>query len=136
MRAIVIILVLLIGGCVYLVSQRPHFSGSSPTSIDVRLSGWSIGTNDYITRITNSSACSGIVREFSRARWVFGSTKVIGTFTFQYENGQTDSVPFLPGFSQGCYSIIRPGGTYEMPTERFRKVLSDGGVDVSKFPND
>ena len=136
MRILAILALLLIGGCVYLVSQRPHFSGSSPTAIDVRVYDFSTGTNEYRISITNRVACTAILHEFSQARWVFGSEVVMGTFTFHYDTGKTDSVPVLHGFPSGYYSIIRPGGTYRMPIERFRNVLRDGGIDVTNFPGD
>jgi hypothetical protein len=139
MRILAILALLLIGGCVYLVSQRPHFSGSSPIAIDVRVSASYVtdtDTNEYRTSITNRAACDVILQEFRQAHWVFGSEKQMGTFTIQYDNGKADDVPVLHGFPHGYYSIIRPGGTYRMPIERFRSVLTNAGVDVSKFPGD
>jgi len=85
--------------------------------------------------ITNRTACDAILREFRQAHWVFGSEAQMGTFTIRYDNSKTDIVLFLHGFPGGYYSIVRSGGTYRMPIERFRKVLSDAGVDVSKFPD-
>ena len=136
MRILAILALLLIGGCVYLVTQRPHFSGSSPVAIDVRVSAYVSDTNEYRTSITNRAACDTVLQEFRQAHWVFGSEKQMGTFTIRYDNGKTDDVPVLHGFPNGYYSIIRPGGTYRIPIGRFRSVLKNAGIDVTKFPGD
>lgn len=137
MRIFAIILALLmIGGCVYLVTQRPHFMGASPIAIDVSVSAYVSDTNEYRTSITNLAACAAILQEFRQARWVFGSEAQMGTFTIRYDNGKKDDVPVLHGFPDGYYSIIRSGGTYRMPIERFRSVLKNAGIDVTKFPGD
>jgi len=59
----------------------------------------------------------------------------MGTFTIRCDDGQVDTVPVLHGFPSGYYSILQGGLTYRMPVEDFWKLLKDGGVDVSKFPD-
>jgi len=128
------IVLALIGGCLYFESRRPHFSGTSPLAIDVRVRDV-FSTNVYQMSITNRGACETIVREFSQARPIFGATKAVGEFTFRYESGKTDVVWMLPGMPQGYYTIYL-GGTFRLPSERFYQLMKEGGVDVSKIPKD
>jgi hypothetical protein len=58
MRIPEILALLLMGGCVYLVLQRPRFSGSAPTVVAVRVRDFSAGTHEYKPRITGRAACS------------------------------------------------------------------------------
>ncbi|MGA3265830.1 MAG: hypothetical protein ABSE16_03300 [Verrucomicrobiota bacterium] len=93
MRFLAILVLLLIGGCVYLVEQRPHFSGSSPIAIDVTVFGYVTGTNEYRASITDRAACDAVLQECRQANWVFGSEKEMGTFAIRYDNGKMDDVP-------------------------------------------
>jgi len=133
---VAIIVLVLIGGCLYFESRRPHFNGTQPLAIDIVVRDYVTGTNEYRTSITNRDACDAFLREFSQARPVFGSEMVMGTFAFRYASGNTDTVGVLHGFPNGYYSILQGGTTYRMPIARFRELLKDGGVDVSKFPGD
>lgn len=135
---IVIIGLALIGGCLYFETRRPHFSGTSPLAIDVSVRYYDGGPNnygmrDYALTITNRAACEAILREFQKARPVFGSEKGMGTFTFRYDNGEKDDVLILHGFPDGYYSISDGRMTFRMPIDEFRKTLNDAGVDASKF---
>ena len=133
---VAIIVLALIGGCLYFESRRPHFNGIRPLAIDVVVRDYATGTNEYRTTITNRAACDAFLREFSQARPVFGSEMVMSTFAFRYDSGRTDTVGVLHGFPNGYYSILQGGTTYRMPIARFRELLKNGGVDVSRFPGD
>jgi hypothetical protein len=124
----------LIGGCLYFESRRPHFSGTSPSAIDVRVDDVA-STNVYQMSITNRAACETILQDFLQARPVFGASKAIGAFTFHYDSGKTDVVWMIPGMPQGYYTIYL-GGTFRMPSERFYQVLKEGGVNVAKIRKD
>ncbi len=126
--------VLLIGVYFYFETRRPHFSGATPSAINVQVGQWGYSYDEKT--INNRAACDAILREFSKARPVFRSEKVIGRFTFQYDSGKTDRVPFLHGFPDGYYSILIDGITYRMPIDRFRKLLKDGGAEVTNFPGE
>jgi hypothetical protein len=128
----------LIGGCLYYESRRPHFSGTSPSAIDVHIGGYHASTNDYHMSITNRTACETLLREFRQARPYVDQSKAVGKFTFHYDSGKTDVVWMISG-SHGYHSIffVRPSwgpNSFHMRNERFYQVLKGAGVDVSKIP--
>jgi hypothetical protein len=127
-----ILVLVLISGCIFYYSRHPQFSGTAPLAIDVRISTDS-SMNGYRMSITNREACETILREFRQAHGVFSGHKEVGELAFHYDNGTTDVVLMMPGLPQGYSDIIYMGSAFRLPSERFYKVLKDGGVDVSKF---
>ena len=130
--AVGVLVLALIGGCVYFHSRSPQFSGASPEVIDVRISTSS--SIAYRSSITNREACDTLLREFRQAHGVFFRHRPSGEMTFRFANGKTDTVQVTFGSPQGyCYFYLR--GTFQLESEHFYQALKDAGVDVSKIYN-
>jgi len=121
---------LLIGGIVYFHSGSPHFSGVSPSAVDLSLPFSS--SNGYRRSITNRAACDMILHEFRQARRVFFLHRVEGELTFRYNNGTADVVKISPGSPAGACYFSYLGRTYHLPSERFYQAFKDGGIDCSE----
>ena len=127
-----VLVLALIGGCVYFHSRSPQFSGASPEVVDLRIS--SSSSTAYQSRITNREACDTLLREFRQAHGVFFRHRPSGEMTFSFANGKTDTVLVTFGLPQGyCYFYLH--GTFQLDSERFYQTLKDAGVDVSKIYN-
>jgi hypothetical protein len=125
-----LLVLVLIAGTVYSHSGSPHFSGVSPSAVDVSLSVSS--SNTYRRSITDRAACDMILHEFRQARRVFFLHRVEGEITFRYDNGAADVVKISPGSPAGACYFLYLGRTYRLPSERFYQAFKAGGINFSE----
>jgi hypothetical protein len=117
-------LVLLIGGCVYFSSQRPNFGRSSPVAIELR-------AGDYAGSITNRAICQSIVGELSKARRVLTVSQFTGQLTIRFRDGGMTAEFFTIKGSR--FWIGRASRVFNGDAERLKKLLAEGGADVSRI---
>jgi hypothetical protein len=130
--AVGVLVLTLIGGCVYFHSRSPRFSGASPEVVEVRM--YSLSGTAYQSSITNREACDTLLREFRQAHGVFFRHRPSGEMTFRFANGKTDTVQVAFGSPQGyCYFYLR--GTFQLEGESFYRALKNAGLDVSNIHN-
>lgn len=130
---------ILLGIPFYFYARAPHFSGSSPTSIDIemRSPNWPPVEPQVLVqaRINGGPACARLFALLQSARLRMDHKCAnIGSFTIRYDNGKADVLAFLPGHDPSGYEFRFGNWLYRMPRDSFYQVLRDAGVDTTKMP--
>lgn len=130
---------ILLGFTGYFYLRSPHFSGSTPTSIDIAIQErWVFppNTNSSVrARITSVPACVSLFELLRSARCVLGCKCIdVGSFTIRYPDGKTDTLAFLPGHDPTGYEFRDAVWQYRLPRNKFYQVLRDVGVDPTRMP--
>lgn len=129
----------LLAGAAYFYFRTPHFSGSTPVSIDIRIQSPdvpAVESNVVVqATITDRRIASSLFALLRSARFGMGhKCSDVGSFTIRYTNGKTDTLGLLPGHNPTRYEFRCGAWLYRLPRDRFYRVLRDAGVDTTKMP--
>jgi|SRR5579863_2184087 len=127
-----IVLLLVIGGCLY--KRHPRFSGTSPVAISVLV--YDDIHNVYTNQVTisNRPDCEIIFQELKKARFELAGNDFDAELSISYADGKTDHLPFSQRFDQTndeSYQIFQQG-YYSIQSDRFRRTLQAAGVDLRR----
>jgi hypothetical protein len=130
---------ILLGVAGFFYPRAPHFSGSTATSIDIKMRSPDSPTAEskvlMQATIANAPACSSLFALLCSARLRMDHKCAdIGSFTVRFANGRTDTLAVLPGHDLTGYEFRFGGWLYRLPRERLYQVLRDAGVNTTKMP--
>ena len=130
---------MLLGVAGYFYLRSPHFTGSTVSSIEIKMMPLDSQSPDVKplveASITNARSCSSLFALLRSARFRIDHKCVdVGSFTIRYSDGKADRLAFLPGHDPSGYEFRFDGWLYRLPRERLYQVLQEAGVATAKMP--